>query len=439
MISTMKKMIPKSSIKLLKLSQILKDLNNSEEADLVRSFIDQPDPMEEDGEIYPPDQETKVFKDSPASQPFESYPIESEDPEVTSFKYYRDLAIQTYLDLFYPGTNLVSELGSGAFSDAFLATKGGRSIAIKFSKSPKEWSPYSEIKNKKDSLPPDLKTLLPTIYEAREITASQIDSLIKRISDSEGPSLKLSSYFKYKSFIATELLMPLDMGIEDLMYEPNFFNEMIKNEKDLLPKVLSILKSWITSWEWSQSEENSNLNFLKNILSNKETLKNLAIDICSNLISLENSEEDLWLDDDLHAPEEVLGGSFIRAAVDSFKMETKKLILSLVKMNLPPNDTSTINQIEESLSLLISGPSIGLKKDLIKMIRSFSESFPQYSSYRVKNVKMQSFLDKLNRLKEYGIRWGDIHSGNLMMRSNSTSHGYGDLVVADVGRFKFKD
>ena len=427
-------------IKLLKLSQTLEDLNNSEEADLVRSFIDQPDSMEEYGEIYPPDQESRIFKDNQVlQQPFESYPIESEDPEITSFKYYRDLAIQTYLDLFYPGTNLVSELGSGAFSDAFLATKGGRSIAIKFSRSPREWIPYSEIKNKKDSLPPDLKTLLPTVYEAREISASQIENLIKKISDSEGSSLRPSSYFKYKSFIATELLLPLDMGIEDLMYEPDFLNEMAKNEKDLLTKTISILNNWVMSWDWSQVEEDLISNILKNILSDKKVLKNIAIDICSNLINLKNSEEDFWLDDDLHAPEEVLGGSFIRAAVDSFKSEMTKGVLSLAQMKLPPRDTDTLNQIKDKLNLLLSNSSVSLKKDLIKMIRSFSETFPQYPSHRTKNVKMQSFLDKLNRLKDYGIRWRDIHPGNLMMRSNSTSHGYGDLVVADVGLFKFKD
>lgn len=49
--------------KLLKLSQILQDLNNPEEARLVKDFINQPE-IEEEGNIeYPEDEEPNIFRD----------------------------------------------------------------------------------------------------------------------------------------------------------------------------------------------------------------------------------------------------------------------------------------------------------------------------------------------------------------------------------------
>jgi hypothetical protein len=427
-------------IKLLKLSQALEDLNNSEEADLVRSFLNQPEAEMQSEMDYPPDKESLVFKDYSRPDLFEDYPSELEDLKTVSFKYYRDLAIQAYLDLFYTGAKLLSELGSGQFSDAFLATKGGKSIAIKFSTSPKEYSAYLQIKNKRDSLPNDLKTLLPIVYEARGISSSEAESVGKEISASEGTHFKLPSHFKYKSFIATELLSPTDTSIRDLMYEPNFLNQLIQNEKNLLPKVIKILNKWILSWDWdsnSQGGDDAEIAMIKEVLNDKDNLRIIAIDICSNIFNLKNSEENLILNDDLSVPEEILGGSFITAVINIFKEETMKNLLSFTQMRLPPSNQSNLEQVKSRLSLLIPDSSLLLKKDFINMISFYSIGFPAYPSQSIHNINMKSFLDKLNNLKNYGIKWQDVHANNLMIRLTSNSHGYGDLVVADVGLFKF--
>jgi len=427
-------------IKLLKLSQALEDLNNSEEADLVRSFLDQPEAKMPSEMDYPPDKESPVFKDYSRPDPFEDYPSELEDLKTVSSKYYRDLAIQAYLDLFYTGAKLLSELGSGQFSDAFLATKGGKSIAIKFSTSPKEYSAYLQIKNKRDSLPNDLKTLLPIVYEARGISSSEIESVGKEVSASEANNFKLSNHFKYNSFIAAELLSPTDTSIQDLMYEPNFLNQLIQNEKSLLPKVIKILNKWILSWDWdshSQGGDGAEIAMMKEVLHDKDNLKNIAIDICSNIFNLTNFEENLFLNDDLNVPEEILGGSFITAVINIFKEETKKSLLNFTQMRLPPGNQSNLEQVRSKLSSLIPDNSLLLRKDLIKIISFYSISFPAYPSRKIHNLNMKSFLDKLNNLNNYGIKWKDVHRDNLMIRLTSDSHGYGDLVVADVGLFKF--
>lgn len=75
----------------------------------------------------------------------------------------------------------------------------------------------------------------------------------------------------------------------------------------------------------------------------------------------------------------------------------------------------------------------------MELFDSYGKIFPVFPSNKIKNVKLQGLLDKLNELKNYDIKWRDTHSQNLMLRQTSSSHGYGDIVVADVGLFKFSE
>lgn len=427
-------------LKLLKLSQVLEDLNNPEEAQEIKNFIDQQEPEEQEEIIYPHDKESKIFKDYERSTPAEDYPSEQENLDVVSQKYYRDLAIQAYLDLFYGGARLLNELGSGGFSDTFLAKKDGKSIAIKFSESPKEYISYLEIKNKRSSLPDELKKILPIVYEAREIKDSEISKVNKKVKSTEGNFYNPVDSIKYKSFIATELLTPTDMKIQDLMYEPDFINVLVKNEKSLLPKIKALLNKWILNWNLDSNNLNLNmdiLSYIKNILNDKNNLNVIATDILLGILNLKNSEKDLWLDDNMSETDNLFGGSFISEVINIFKNEMKKNLLSLTQMRLPPRKSTNIEQINSELDKIIVEPDISIRKEFVKIILFYSNTFPKYPNKKVKNIKMKSFLDKLNELKTYGIRWGDVHGDNLMIRLTSTSHGYGDLVVADVGMFKF--
>ena len=70
--------------KLLKLSQMLQDLNNPEEAESIRGFIDQPEPEAEKDIEYPLDETPNVIRDYSRPTTIEDYPTEAESPKTTS-------------------------------------------------------------------------------------------------------------------------------------------------------------------------------------------------------------------------------------------------------------------------------------------------------------------------------------------------------------------
>lgn len=428
--------------KLLKLSQILQDLNNPEEARLVKDFINQPE-IEEEGNIeYPEDEEPNIFRDKKKPKLIKDYPVETEDLETTSEKYYRDLAIQAYLDLFYSGAKLSDELGSGSYSDTFLATKDGKKIAVKFSKSPKEYTNYLSVKNKRDSLPPESKLVLPEVYEAREISKADVSKINGKVKTTEGAFFKASEHFPYKSFIAMELLIPTDTKIKDLMYEPDFLNALIKNEEDLLVEVKALLEKWTLEWDWNtyiQSAGNSNAALVKKIVDEKENLNIIATDICLKIFDLKNSDEDIWLNDDSRVSERSYGGTLINTVAKFFVNETINNILEFSQMRLSPRSINRFERVKKNLSILIIDPSLEIKKQFAKIVSFYSATFPRYPGEKLKDIKMEGFLEKLKGLETHGIRWGDTHAENLMLRPTSGAHGYGDLVVADLGLFKFTE
>lgn len=426
--------------KLLKLSQALIDLNNSEEARQIRDFINQPEPQALGEFEYSQDKYPNVIRENKRPKLIEDYPSEPQDIDLTSKGYYRDLGIQAYLDLFFGGARLSEDLGSGQYSDTFLATKDGKSIAVKFSISRTEYIPYLEIKNRRASLPDELKKVLPVIYEAREIKASDVSSLSKKIKASEGNFFKASEHFPYKSFVAMELLVPTDTKIKDLMIEPDFLDALIKNEKGVLSEIKSILETWVVQeWDWNSYGElvdEADLIIAQNLLDNEQNINLVANNICSKIFDLKNSNEDLWLNEDFQ--DGPIGGSFIEMVSNIFIDEAKRAMLNLLQMRISPRDKSKIEGLNSKLSILITEPSPDIKKSLVRMTMFYSVTFPRYPEEKTKDIKIRTFLDKLKALEAYGIRWGDIHGENLMLRLTSGSHGYGDLVVADVGLFKFK-
>lgn len=428
-------------LKLLKLSQILQDLNNPEEARLVKDFVNQPEPEERVNIEYPEDEDPNIFRDKNKPKLIKDYPAETEDLDVTSEKYYRDLAIQAYLDLFYSGAKLSDELGSGSFSDTFLAIKDGKKIAVKFSKFPEEYTNYLSVKNKRDSLPQELKLVLPEVYEAKEISKADASKVNGRVKATEGSFFKASEHFIYKSFIAMELLIPTDTKIKDLMYEPDFLNALIKNEEDLLVDVKALLEKWISEWDWDSYSKlagnNSNAILIKKIVDEKENLNIIATDICLRIFELKNSDEDIWLNDDSRVSERSYGGTLINTVAKFFVNEAISNILEFSQMRLSPRSIDRFERVKKNLSILITEPSLEIKKLFAKIVSFYSATFPRYPGEILKDVKMERFLEKLKSLETHGIRWGDTHGENLMLRPTSGAHGYGDLVVADLGLFKF--
>jgi hypothetical protein len=238
-----------------------------------------------------------------------------------------------------------------------------------------------------------------------------------------------------------EVLVPTDTKIKDLMYEPDFLNAFIKNEEDLLVEIKTLLDKWISEWNWDSYSKlagnNSNAILVKKIVDEKENLNIIATDICLKIFDLKNSDEDIWLNDDSRVSERSYGGTLINIVAKIFINETRSNILEFSQMRLSPRSIDRFERVKKNLSILITEPSLEIKKLFAKIVSFYSATFPRYPGEKLKDVKMEGFLEKLKGLETHGIRWGDTHAENLMLRPTSGAHGYGDLVVADVGLFKF--
>ena len=372
------------------------------------------------------------------SQMLQDLGQEEESSAVTELANNNSL-IQSYLALFFPGTTLVNPLGSGAFSSVFLAEKDGKKIAIKLSKSPIEYRSYLRVKTKRDSLPDHLRKILPIVYEANEISHSDFLSLKRKIKDKSEVNISRES-FPYRSFIATELLAPIPPEMEDLLYEPNILGSMVRDEAGFISKLKKTLDKYFKTWDWSSFEESVgefNSRLVKKIFSDNSVINIISTDISLGIFDLQDSDEQLFFD--TVEGDSPLGGSLIDKVVDIFIAEISKTLFNFAEMNLPPRGSDSLSLIKDNFNLLISNSDSSLREILVELFDSYGKIFPVFPSNKIKNVKLQGFLDKLNELKDYGIRWGDTHSQNLMLRQTSSSHGFGDMVVADVGMFRFID
>ena len=284
-----------------------------------------------------------------------------------------------------------------------------------------------------------MRKILPVVYEANEISHSDFLSLKRKIKNEGEINISRES-FPYRSFIATELLIPIPPEMEDLLYETNILGSMVRDEARFVSKLKKTLDKYFKTWDWNSFEESVgefNSKLVKKIFSDSGVINIISTDISLGIFDLQDSDEELFFD--TIEGDKPLGGSLIDKVVDIFIAEISKTLFSFAKMNLPPREVNSFNLIKDNFNLLISNLDSSLREILVELFESYGKIFPEFPSDKVKNVKLQGLLGKLNELKNYDIKWGDTHSQNLMLRQTSSSHGYGDIVVADVGLFKFTE
>lgn len=410
---------------LIKLSQALELSGNPEEAKSVREVILPVGP----NQLFIGEQKN-----------IEDYPENLGNPEAASKEYYRDLAIQAYLDLFYSNTVLLKELGMGAFSTTFLAKQNGKMVAIKFAESESEYEPYLSVKNKRESLPKNLKSILPLVFEAKPITPEEKNKILNKIFDIDPVLKKIEEYFPYRSFIVTELLVPSDITTKKLISgdpDVDITDLLIRDQEQFFNEIKVLFRQYFGSWKWfefGKAAGKKNDKLIRYIISKDNGFQGI---ICANIMSeifnLKGNDKNLIFNDDPASD----GGTFIQEICDIFFRISQDNIINIVKEQIDPKDIVGIDIIKYYIPDLISPPQKSFREHLIRIISTYVSSFPQDPHIKVKNLILENFYNKLEELSEHNIQWGDIHNENVMLRPTSESHGFGELVVADVGRFQF--
>ena len=347
--------------------------------------------------------------------------------------------------------SFIEFIGRGAFSEAFKVVINGKSLALKLSTSSDEVEPYAEIEKKRKTLPEDLKSVLPDVSFAKVIPNDITQELLPQYADI------------------------LELPIEDVFYRFNngslqhHFKSMIIMEllSDLDEKtralIIGDLKSAIDSALGKTYNENENTEET-NIQSIKDLFSKASQKISYSILDKYKKEELKYIQKINICTKEI--PSIMGLALD-------KILKKFIDMVSAKNQTEQISSmckivvtkiLNEIISIfkvyynIILPDAIIIKNDLTKVFsdihRDFMETIPFRLKQIIENQELDfpwdyfhnkhdhplndllgenSFINKLLKLKEYGIIYSDVHQSNIMIRKST-----GELVVSDLGLFNFE-
>lgn len=121
-----------------------------------------------------------------------------------------------------------------------------------------------------------------------------------------------------------------------------------------------------------------------------------------------------------------------RKILSMFKKELKPLIDSMIGQKLDDVDEAIINHAYSKQWSMYSDFAVGVWKTLrSEVIPSSGEnSRESIAASKHHSKAVRDFYDFLQALKEHGLQWEDLHTGNFMVRP-----GTNDFVVVDPGLF----
>ncbi|HHZ96659.1 MAG TPA: hypothetical protein EYN67_14185 [Flavobacteriales bacterium] len=373
-----------------------------------------------------------------------------EDPQRISITHFTTPVMKALIETYEEksGTIVDDFLGSGEFGVVYRGYNDEfGDVAVKFTLSGQEINAYKNIKKLKDGLyygvrDKEAGSVLPTIVNITTIASDPVapEGTIRR------GKLKLAlDGQKYKVFVVEmELLNKLDPEIRSDVFGPNPADEYPPEvRKRFIDEYLSIeniyssLEKLMGGMQW----EKILARIEPNSISEGPTGRSIELPPSSRLTSLPIKDERAfapfreidryiprWRASYRAAPE----GTHHRAVKSLHKNITNVVYRSFAKY---VKDRSLLEMIK-GVSGYVLPAQMAANTRLPQYDPEAIAKSPGLRSAMMPPSELQtsvakSFYNRLKKLEEYDVQYGDVHANNLMMRDN------GDLVVADVGLFMF--
>lgn len=268
------------------------------------------------------------------------------------------------------GEELSSFLGKGITSRTFEVDYKGKHAVAKITKDYSTFYNYKEMKEIREILPPKYKKHMVNIYE-----------------------LLHNEKNKYY-IVVTEYLIPLNRNIKDIL----FYIKSGKNWK-------------LSEMSYFRQGQVLNINNIKNIIKFSHDLYKMQ-----NKAILEKLPEKL---------------------LSLFTNYKNKPITSKFTLEILPTfiwkETKDLETDKDLLNKFIIHLSKSLINNILGSIQTFYDKEHQdmYPNIVLQSTpEVKSFVQFVNNLDTYGVRFGDLHSENIMERPYT-----GDIVISDLSHF----
>lgn len=309
-----------------------------------------------------------------------------------------------------------SLIGNGMDGKVFRATYNGKEVAVKVTDEANEIINWKKVAELSASAPPEVARHFPKIYEL--ITDADHQFLVDNVEDN--PDLNVF-------IVVMELLVPLNNHLKKIFFERESEDDgsTMDLEKDTNKTMVS-----------------DNSSSIINLMKDEDLLYKAysqSFDAVSNEHNLANDDPELasYIKQNLFA--KLLGFNPLAAGakgVIDFPIFVTEQITATIR-TLAANQKDILLPDDGSFEDTMKNVGKQLGNKMITYITDVMRggNFPWHSSVPAidpyRNIpETKSLLAALEYLREKGLTWFDVHSGNIMMRPSTQ-----EPVLIDVAQY----